>query len=178
MKITKRQLKRIIAEEHALVYGTKNRTRKKTRRLTTKQRRIVEAKKKRAILAEVRLQYNCDQVMEEGFGSFLKKLGGFAAKGAQKAKSVVDDTMNAWDEVSDQVDLEEEKREALIAAIKADAEKANKQFKGGIESLPEFKAAVASLKDDENKDEKTKQLFAIAFQTIKSIIALPEPSEA
>ena len=178
MKITKGQLKRIIAEEHALVYGTKTRARKKTRRLSAKQRRIIEAKKKRAILAEVRMHYNCDQVMEEGLGSFLKKLGGFAAKGAEKAKSVVSDTMQAWNEVSDQVDLENDKKEALIAAIKQDAERENKRFKKTIEDSQPFKDAVASFPDDDKKDEKTKQLFAAAFQALKSIIALPEPSEA
>ena len=45
MKITKGQLKRIIAEEYAVVYGTK-------RKLTSRQRKIVETKKKRAVLAE------------------------------------------------------------------------------------------------------------------------------
>ena len=48
MKITKGQLKRIIAEEHQVVFGKKPASRKRTRRLTAKQRRIVEAKKKQA----------------------------------------------------------------------------------------------------------------------------------
>jgi hypothetical protein len=178
MKITKGQLKRIIAEEHALVYGTRKPARKRTRRLTAKQRRIVEAKKKRAILAEVRMHYSCDQVLEEGLGSFLKKLGGFAMQGAKKAKSAYDDTMSAWDEISDQVDLEEKKKEALLKAIKADAVKLNSQLGDALKASPEFKDAVDSFKDDKNKDEKTQQLFAVAYQAVKSLISLPELSEA
>jgi len=63
MKITKGQLKRIIAEEHALVYGTKRRP--QGRRKTTKKQRLSEAK--RELISEIQTRATVNELMAEGF---------------------------------------------------------------------------------------------------------------
>lgn len=66
MKITRKQLKRIIAEEHAVVYGTKKRTtrRPQGRRKTTKKVYVNEAK--RAMINEIQIRAITNELMTEG----------------------------------------------------------------------------------------------------------------
>ena len=170
MKITKRELKRIIAEEHALVYGTKKPSRKRTRKLTPKQRRIVEAKKKKAILAEVRRNYACDQVIEEGIGKFLKQMGGMFSKGLEQAAKVKDATVTAWNELGDKIDADEEAMEAFREEIKSDMPDMQKQLTSLIKGYSSFKKIVDDLPEKE-KDEKTKELFAAALALYRAELA-------
>lgn len=87
MKITKRELKRIIAEEHAAVYGKKPLGRRKI----TKKQHMTEAK--RQLVVEIQSRAISNEILEEGFFDALKagvkalgSLGGKAASAAaQKA---------------------------------------------------------------------------------------------
>lgn len=90
MKITKGQLKRIIAEEHDLVYGKPKRTvkrRKPIGRKKTRKQYITEARQQ--LIREQRAIAFSNQVIEEGFGTMLKGLakgiGKLAGGGAEKA---------------------------------------------------------------------------------------------
>ena len=90
MKITRKQLKRIIAEEHAVVYGTKPkrnvRRRKPIGKKKTRKQYLSEAR--RELIREQRAIAFSNQVIEEGFGSFLKGIGkgiGKIAGGAGEA---------------------------------------------------------------------------------------------
>ena len=85
MKITKGQLKRIIAEEHALVYG-KPKRRKNVRRTNqlAKRRRLAEHKRrKQEILLEAKSALLVEEFIQEGFfGQALAGLKGvFGAAG-------------------------------------------------------------------------------------------------
>ena len=175
MKITKGQLKRIIAEEHQVVFGKKPASRKRTRRLTAKQRRIVEAKKKQAILREVKINYACNEVIEEGLGSFIRKLGGFAAKGAKKVADAYKDSKDAWDEVSSKVELEDAAKEAAEKALKAKAIEESEKMMNMIKEMPEIKAALEKLGDDKDAIQK---VYASAIAVYKGMLAMPEPKEA
>jgi methionyl-tRNA synthetase len=175
MRITKGQLKRIVAEEHAIVYGTKRPASKITRKLTASQRRIIEAKKQRAILTEAKLNYAMNGVIEEGLGSFLKKLGGMAMKGAQKVTQAVSDTKAAWDEVSKEVEIEEKAKADVEKAIKDEAGKLNKEVMEKIKNLAAVKQALEPIKDDK---EKVQKVYAAAMALVKGMLALPEPEKA
>ena len=82
MKITRKQLKRIIAEEHAVVYGTKPkrnvRRRRPVGRKKTRKQYLSEAR--RELLREQRAIAFSNQLIEEGFGSFMSGI----AKGIGK----------------------------------------------------------------------------------------------
>ena len=170
MKITKKQLKRIIAEEHAIVYGTKKPARKRTRKLTARQRRIVEAKKRKAILAEARRNYACDQVLEEGLGKFLKQIGGMFSKGMEQASKIKDATVDAWNELGDKIDADEQAMEAFREEMKTDLGDMQKNITDTIKRYTSFKKIVDDLPEDE-KDEKTKELYAAALALFKSELA-------
>ena len=173
MKITKRQLRKIIAEEYTAVYGS----RKPAKKSTSRQRKIVEAKKKRAILAEARRNYNQDQVLEEGLGSFLKKLGGMFGKAMKQATTVYGTVQGAWKEVSDNIDLKEDQRKEFEEAIKRDAIELGKEFTTHVQRMPEFKKIADSF-SEEDKDKKQKELFAAALSLFKATVALPDPAAA
>ena len=91
MKITRKQLKRIIAEEHAVVYGTKPkrtvRRRKPVGRKKTRKQYLSEARQE--LLREQRAIAFSNQVIEEGFGSFMsgiaKGIGKIAGGASEKA---------------------------------------------------------------------------------------------
>ena len=72
MKITKGQLKRIIAEEHAVVYGTKRRGAVKGKSRKTKQVRLNEAK--RQLIAEAQARVMTAELLEEGFFDSIKSM--------------------------------------------------------------------------------------------------------
>jgi len=76
MKITKGQLKRIIREEHALVYGAKKPTRVKGRKTTSrrKTRKQYLSEARRELIIEQRSIAFANQLHEAGFGSMLKGL--------------------------------------------------------------------------------------------------------
>ena len=87
MKITKGKLKQIIAEEHAIVYGTNRRP--QGRRRTTKKQRMNEAR--RELVLEIQSRAISNELLEEGFFDALKagfdavtSLGGKAASAAAK----------------------------------------------------------------------------------------------
>ena len=173
MKITKRQIRKIIAEEYTAVYGS----RKPAKKPTSRQRKIVEAKKKRAILAEARRNYNQDQVLEEGLGSFLKKLGGMFGKAMKQATTTYNTVQGAWKEVSDNIDLKEDQRKEFEEAIKRDAIDLGKEFTSHVKRMPEFKKIADSF-SEEDKDKKQKELFAAALSLFKATVALPDPAAA
>ena len=64
MKITKRQLKRIIAEEYALVNGTKRR-RTSSKRVSAKSKQLREAKRA-DLLREAKAKILVEEMMQEG----------------------------------------------------------------------------------------------------------------
>ena len=72
MKITKGQLKRIIAEEHAVVYGKKRRGTIKGRARKSKQVRLNEAK--RHLIAEAQARVMTGELLEEGFFDAIKSV--------------------------------------------------------------------------------------------------------
>lgn len=170
MKITKKQLKRIIAEEYSIVYGTKKPARKRTRKLTAKQRRIVEAKKRKAIIAEARRNYACDQVLEEGLGKFLKQMGGMFSKGLEQASKIKDATVTAWNDLGEKLDADENKMEAFKEEMISDLGDIQKNITRTIKGYSSFKDIVDGLPDEE-KEEKTKELYAAALALFKSHLA-------
>ena len=88
MKITKGQLKRIIAEEHAVVYGTKTKTRRPVgRRKTSKKQYVNEAK--RELINEIQARAITNQLLEEGIlNEFFGKMGRMAKAAFKTAKGV------------------------------------------------------------------------------------------
>jgi len=170
MKITKKQLKRIIAEEHAVVYGKTKPSRRRTRKLTSKQRRIVEARKKRAILKEAQRNYACNQVIEEGFGKFLKQVGGMFSKGVEQAAKIKDNTVAAWKDLGDKIDADEKKMNDFREEMKADISDFQAQLQKAIQGYKSFAAITDELPEDK-KEEKTKELFAAAIALMKAELA-------
>ena len=77
MKITKKQLKRIIAEEHRLVYGAKKPRRVKGRKTTArrKTRKQYLSEARRELIIEQRSIAFSNQLHEIGLGTMLKGLG-------------------------------------------------------------------------------------------------------
>lgn len=75
MKITKKQLKRIIAEEHALVYGKPSKTKARGRRRPSSRRvtkralaeRRMIARRKKEIIIEAKAELIASQMMTEGW---------------------------------------------------------------------------------------------------------------
>lgn len=87
MKITRKQLKRIIAEEHAVVYGQKKRTTRKPqgRRKTSKKVYMNEAK--REMINEIQARALSNQILEEGIlNEFFGKMGRLAKAAFKTAK--------------------------------------------------------------------------------------------
>ena len=72
MKITKGQLKRIIAEEHAVVYGKKRRGTVKGKAKKSKQVRLNEAK--RQLIVEAQARVMTGELLEEGFFDSIKSI--------------------------------------------------------------------------------------------------------
>jgi len=172
MKITRKQLKQIIAEEHAIVYGTKKPSSRKTRKLSPKQRRIVEAKKKKAILAEVQRNYACDEVLEEGIGKFLKQLGGMFSKGMEQAVKIKDATAEEWRKLGEKIDAEEADMKAFEDEMKQDLQGLKQDIENAVKKYASFKKIIDKLEgDDDAKEEKTKQLYAAGIQLVKSQLA-------
>lgn len=97
MKITKKQLKRIIAEEHRLVYGTKKprrvKGRKTTARRKTNKQYLSEAR--RELIIEQRSIAFSNQLNELGLGTMLKGLGSGIKKIAGGAAS------KSWEKMQD-----------------------------------------------------------------------------
>jgi len=170
MKITKGQLKRIIAEEYAVVYGAKKPAAKRTRRLTPKQRQIVEAKKKKAILAEVKRNYACDQVLEEGLPKFLKQLGGMFSKGMEQASKIKNAMAEEWNELGEKIDADEKAMEAFKAEIKDGVSTIKDDIERSVRGYKTFKDIVDNLPEEE-KEQKTQELYAAALALFKSAIA-------
>jgi hypothetical protein len=99
MKITKRQLKRIIAEEYALVNGTKRR-RTSSKRVSAKSKQLREAKRA-DLLREAKAKILVEEMMQEGWFSDLlgglKAVGGKAGEEAMKGyEKVAKTTTDAW----------------------------------------------------------------------------------
>tara|TARA_B100000676_G_C17940441_1_gene766101 strand:- start:12 stop:539 length:528 start_codon:yes stop_codon:yes gene_type:complete len=98
MKITKRQLKRIIAEEYALVHGTK---RRRTSRRSTRNARQLREAKRAELLREAKAKILVEEMMQEGW--FTDLIGGLTAVGGEAGKAakagyekVAKATTDAW----------------------------------------------------------------------------------
>ena len=143
MKITKGQLKRIIAEEYTAIYGKKKLISKPKR--LTKSKRIREAKR-RNLLREAKAEILVEEMMQEGWFSDLlgglKSIGGKAGEEAMKGyEKVAKSTTDAWKatksayEAGVKENQEKEKAEAEKKALQfAEADAASK-YKEYMQSL-------------------------------------------
>ena len=170
MKITKGKLKRIIAEEHAVVYGTKRRTRRPVgRRKTAKKRFVNEAK--RELVLEIQSRALSNELLEEGFFDAIKagfgaikNLGGKAAtSAAEKAgaavKSVSDTAGKLKSAASDQIEaLKDAGKEGLAAVQKEFMDKYTEQIKAKIQEYTKELVAQMKKEDPEADDEAIKAL--------------------
>ena len=68
MKITKRQLKRIIAEEHALVYGKPKRKTSRKRR-SSRKAMLESRRRKREIMIEAKAKILAEELVTLSFGT-------------------------------------------------------------------------------------------------------------
>ena len=104
MRITKGKLKQIIAEEHALVYGKRGRTRNARRRVANS-KTLVE-RRRRQIMLEQWSEREAQLIMEFGFFKSLKNaaksgldaLGKGASKAAELAKDGYEKAKKAAEE--------------------------------------------------------------------------------
>ena len=134
MKITKGQLKRIIAEEYAVVYGTK---RKPARRSASRTKRLREANRAN-LLREAKAEILVQEMMQEGWFSDLlgglKSVGGKAGEQAMKGyEKVTKTTTDAWNAT----------KTAYEAGVK---ENQDKEKKAAEEKALEFSEADAASK--------------------------------
>ena len=140
MKITKGQLKRIIAEEHQVVFG-KGPVRGKSRKSRKLQERKLLAERKKQILVEAKAQMIVEEEMLQEF--ILRKLIGGAAglfggeKGlatqlAKSMQSVAKRITGAYEEASKQMKanidaISDEEQKAAVEAAAKEAETAGSE---------------------------------------------------
>lgn len=168
MKITKGQLKRIIAEEHAVVYGTKRRTRRPvgTRRVA-KKRYLSEAK--REMINEIQARAISNQLMEAGFFSALKAgfktamgLGGEAAgaalkKGAEAANAVKGKVGSLATAAGEQIEAMKKAGEDALAAVQEKyLDQLKKDIMAKIEAATKELAQAMKSESDDIDDEAVK----------------------
>jgi len=144
MRITKGQLRRIIAEEHALVNRTK-RSRTSSKRISVKSKQLREAKRA-DLLLEAKAKILAEEMIEEGwFGDMISGLGKVGDKASEKAKAgyekVQSATTDAWNAtktayqqgVKDNQD--KEKKAAEDKAFNHAVDEANKGYKEYLQSI-------------------------------------------
>ncbi len=170
MKITKGQLKRIIAEEHAVVYGTKRKTRRPVgRRKTAKKQYVNEAK--RELINEIQAKAITNELMVEGFFGDLwsnakaalgvaKDAAGEA--GAAAAKSIGKTAQGFAKTASDMGDkskaflqgMKDAGNEKLAAMGDKFQEKIQQQIKEKIKSMTEeLIAQIKKINPDFDEEE-------------------------
>ena len=165
MKITKGKLKQIIAEEHAIVYGTKRRP--QGRRRTTKKQRMNEAR--RELVLEIQSRAISNELLEEGFFDALKagfdavtSLGGKAASAAAKkagsaAKAVTDQATALKKAAGAQIEaLKDAGKDALAKVQEEYLEKYKAQIKSQIEEYTKELVALMKKADPDADDEAIK----------------------
>ena len=173
MKITKGQLKRIIAEEHKLVYGkpTKTRKRKPTGRRKTKKQYMNEAK--RQVIIEIQSKAIANQVLEEGLwdmikgaASTVKDLAGDAGAAAQQKitkgyEAVKGAGEGAWDAAGDYVEgLKTAGNEKLADVSKNFLENTKKSIEEKIKAVSGDLAKQIKKIDDGMSDDEIKTTIA------------------
>lgn len=184
MKITKGQLKRIIAEEHALVNGKTRKTRRPVgRRKTAKKRFVNEAK--RELVLEIQSRAVSNELLEEGFFDAIKagfgavkSLGGKAAgaaaeKAGKAAKAVSDQATALKDAAAAQIDALKEKGNEALAAVQAEyLEKYTAQIKSKVEEYTKELIAQMKKADPEAEDEAVKaQVSPIIMGAVTTALA-------
>ena len=181
MKITKGQLKRIIAEEYAVVYGTKRRP--QGRRRTTKKQRMNEAK--RELVLEIQSRAISNELLEEGFFDAIKagfstvtSLGGKAAgaaaeKAGKAAKAVSDQASALKNAATDQIDALKDAGKDALATVQAEyLEKYTAQIKAKVEEYTKELVAQMKKADPEAEDEAVKaQVSPIIMGAVTSALA-------
>ena len=185
MRITKGKLKQIIAEEHALVYGTKRRRKPTGRRRMTKQKRMNEAK--RELVNEIQTRALVNELMAEGFfGSMFRNMKAALSTasdvageaGAAAAKKVADTGKGI---ASKAADMKAQAGEYIDGLKKAGNEKiadiSEKFSKAVIEQL---KQQIADLTKDyvdecksagQDEDEARANLAAILTPAVMQTVA-------
>ena len=137
MKITKGQLKRIIAEEHQVVFGKKP-VRGKSRKSRKLQERKLLAERKKQILVEAKSQMILEEYMLQEFN--LKKMfagakglfggdKGIAGQIAKSVQSVANKISGAYEEATKQMQanidaISDEEQKAAVEAASKEAETA------------------------------------------------------
>jgi hypothetical protein len=163
MKITKRELKRIIAEEHALVYGKKLIGRRKT----SKKQHMHEAK--RQLVVEIQSRAISNEILEEGFFDALKagvkalgSLGGKAASAAaQKASDAGANIAKKAEEMKsaagEQIQaLKDKGNEALATVQEEYLKKLQAELKAKIAAATQELAKAMKQEDDSLDDAAIK----------------------
>ena len=166
-KINSKQLRQLIIQE---ISGKKSKPTMKIRRLSNKQKRQISESKKRQRITEARITIAEMEVMEEGLGTFLKKIGGMAAKGIKAAVAAKDTAVSAWEEVSAKVEADEQLVKDFEAELKNDLKTLQSDIMRNVKTSKAFKSIVDDLSDEE-KEEKTKELFAAAVALVKAELA-------
>ena len=163
MKITKRELKRIIAEEHAAIYGKKPLGRRKT----TKKQHLTEAK--RQLVVEIQSRAISNEILEEGFFDALKagvkalgSLGGKAASAAaQKASDAGATIAKKAEEMKsaagEQIQaLKDKGNEALATVQEEYLKKLQDELKNKIATATQELAKAMKQEDDSLDDAAIK----------------------
>lgn len=163
MKITKRELKRIIAEEHAAIYGKKPLGRRKT----TKKQHMTEAK--RQLVVEIQSRAISNEILEEGFFDALKagvkalgSLGGKAASAAaQKASDAGATIAKKAEEMKSAAGqqiqaLKDKGNEALASVQEEYLKKLQAELKSKIAKATQELAKAMKQEDDSLDDDAIK----------------------
>ena len=153
MKITKGQLKRIIAEEHALVYGEPKRKTSKRRSLSRKAM-LESRRRKREIMIEAKAKILAEEMIQEGwFTDMLSGLGAAAKSNYKKVKSAASD---AWQDTKAEYakgvaeNQEKEKAAADKKALEFAEGEAKSKYKEYLEGLSKI-LLKGGYSDDEAK---------------------------
>ena len=178
MRITKGQLRRIIAEEHALVYGkkTKPTNKKVSRKRTTAKptrRKLSPLKeaRRRDLMIEARAEILVEELLEEGFFSKLmaglkgagshvgEKMATPIKKAAQLASSAWEETQTAYRKAAEEQE-DKEKAAALEAATEAAESEAIEHFKKYLKDLVATLLKGGYEDDDAQAEASTMALAA------------------
>ena len=183
MKITKGQLKRIIAEEHAVVYGKKTKSRRPVgRRKIAKKRFVNEAK--RELVLEIQSRAVSNELLEEGFFDAIKAgfgavkdLGGKAAASAAEAaagaaKSVSDKAKDLQKAAASQIQAVKDAGNDALASVQEEyLKKYTEEIKKRIEEYTKELVAQMKKADPEAEDEAVKaQVSPIMMSAVTSAL--------
>ena len=164
MKITKGQLKRIIAEEHAVVYGRRKPT---ASRRVAKKRRLSEAK--RELVIEMQSRAIANELLEEGFFDSIKAglkaaagIGGKAAGAAMKkageaAQSVKDGVGELAAAAGEQIEAMKQAGKDALAAVQDEyLKKLTDEITKKLQATAKELAAALKDKDESLDDDAVK----------------------